>query len=260
MAEINFGFLCQAIVMHKRLRPRINQFVYQIFYLCFDIAKTDKITSKFLSINRFNLFSFYNSDHGNRDGSNLEIWIREILDQRNLNSKVKKIYLMTHPRVLGYVFNPVSFWFCFDEKEKLIAVLSEVNNTFGENHNYLIYNFDHSQIDENQWFKAHKEFHVSPFFKTEGKYKFRFVFNDKKIAVWINYLADDDKENLLTSVICTQHKLNDSNLLKCFFLFPLMTFKVIILIHWQALKILSKKIKYISKPLKKSHKITFNNE
>ena len=148
---IKSAFLCPAIVTHKRLRPRINQFIYRVFYLCFDISRVNEIATRFLSIDRFNLFSFYNRDHGKRDGSSLESWIRKILQSKNLNHKVKKIYLLSYPRVLGYVFSPVSFWFCFNDKDKPIAVLSEVNNTFGENHDYLVFNSDHSPIQENQW-------------------------------------------------------------------------------------------------------------
>jgi hypothetical protein len=260
MAVKDWAFFCPAIVMHKRLRPRINQFVYRVFYLCFEIKKVDELRSKFLSVNRFNLFSFYNSDHGKRDGSSIETWIREVLAQKNLNQKVEKIYLLAYPRILGYVFNPVSFWFCLDSQKNLIAVLAEVNNTFGENHDYLIFNSDHSPIQENQCFRSAKEFHVSPFFKVDGSYQFRFVFNQKNIGAWIDYLGDDGEKNLLTSVVCERSELNDKSLLRGFFSIPFMTLKVIILIHWQALKIVTKKIRYISKPSPKAHKITFNHE
>jgi len=260
MAIIESSFLCSAQVMHKRLKPVVNQFVYRVFYLCFDITKLEKISSKFLSLNAFNLFSFYNKDHGKRDGSSLQKWIEEILNKKNLQQKVKKVFLLTYPRVLGYVFSPVSFWFCLDEKENLIAVLSEVNNTFGENHNYLIYNSNYSPIKENQWFEAKKEFHVSPFLKVEGEYKFRFIFNEKSIAAWIDYCAKDSEKTLLTSVICKKEKLYDRALLKAFFDIPLMTAKVIFLIHWQALKLLLKRNKYIPKPQKMVHNLTSNNE
>lgn len=260
MAVKDWAFFCPAIVMHKRLRPRINQFVYQVFYLCFNISKVSEIRSKFLSVDRFNLFSFHNSDHAKRDGSSIENWIREVLAQKNLGQKVENIYLLTYPRILGYVFNPVNFWFCLDSQKNLIAVLAEVNNTFGENHDYLIFNSDHSPLRENQWFLAKKEFHVSPFFKVDGSYKFRFIFNQKNICAWIDYFDDNGEKNLLTSVVCERSELNDRNLLRAFFAIPFMTLKVIILIHWQALKIIAKKIRYISKPRPKTHKITFNHE
>ena len=260
MATVKSAFLCQARVMHKRLKPSVNQFVYQVFYLCFDIAKISAIKRKFLSLNRFNLFAFFNRDHGRKDQSRLEDWIREILQQKNLNKKVSRIFLLTYPRVLGYVFNPVSFWFCLDEKENLIAVLCEVSNTFKESHNYLIFNHDHSPIHEDQWFEAKKEFHVSPFFPVQGNYKFRFIFDQRNIAAWIDYSSNDKEKSLLTSLICRRENLSEINLLKAFFSIPLMTLKVTFLIHYQALKLLLKKNKYIPKPNKKSHNITFNHE
>jgi DUF1365 family protein len=254
------AFLSKAKVFHKRLTPQINEFSYQVFYLCFDIAKISDLKKPLLSLNSFNLFSLYNKDYGKRDGSNLETWIREILEQKNLNKKISKIFLLTHPRILGYVFNPVSFWFCLDEKENLIAVLCEVNNTFGENHNYLIFNQNHSPILTNQEFEANKEFHVSPFFTRDGFYKFRFAFDLKNIFVAINYFDPNGNKRLLTSLSCKNENLTYKSLIKAFINIPFVTFKVIFLIHFQAVKILLKKIKYISKPPKKSYNLTSNND
>jgi hypothetical protein len=261
MAELNsdINFL-SAKVFHKRILPKINQFNYNIFYLGFDLDKIDQIKSKFLSVNKLNLFSFYFSDHANRNGDDLKEWIYQILAKKNLDNLVKKIYLMTQPSILGYVFNPVSFWFCFDDKNQLIAVLAEVSNTFSEHHNYLIFNQDFASIKSDQTFETNKEFHVSPFFKVEGKYKFRFLFDEKKIAVNIDYSSNNGEKLLLTSVVCERKKLTDKILLINFFKIPLMTFKVIFLIHLEALKIVSKGIKYIKKPTQLDHKITYNNE
>lgn len=260
MAEINGALLCHAKVMHKRLQSKVNQFTYKVFYLCFDIAKTAKLQSKFLSVNRFNLFSFYNRDHGKRDKSSLESWIQEILRSKNLNEKVTQIFLLTHPRVLGHVFNPVSFWFCLDVKKNLIAVLCEVNNTFGENHNYLICNKDHAPIEQNQWFESNKDFHVSPFFQRTGKYQFRFFFDEKSIAADINYFCDGAQKSLITTLRSKNEKLSDSLLIKAFCNIPLMTLKVIFLIHYQALKLVIKGIKYVPQPQKKTFNLTQNHE
>lgn len=252
------AFLSIAKVFHKRLSPRVNQFSYDVFYLGFDITKILQIRRALLGVDSFNVFSFYSKDHGARDGKNIESWIRQILTTKNLNQKVKTIFLVTHPRLFGYVFNPVSFWFCLDENKNLIAVLCEVNNTFGEHHDYLIFNQNHAPIGENQEFEAQKDFHVSPFFTREGKYKFRFKFSPKNIFVAINYFSNDNQPLLLTTVSCKNIALNNRNLLKLFFAIPFVTFKVLALIHFQALKIIFKKIKYIKKPQQKTHKITFN--
>lgn len=245
-----------AKVIHKRVTPAINQFLYKVFYICFDVAKINKLKSRFFSINRFNIFSFYLKDYGARNGSNIEKWAREILATNHINN-VAQIFLLTHPRILGYVFNPVSFYFAIDNQENLQAVIAEVNNTFGETHTYLVYNKNGAKILENQWFIADKEFHVSPFYRVEGEYKFRFIFNHKNIAVWIDYF--NNNKTLSTSLISYKKiTLNDLNLLKTFTLLPFMVLKVITLIHWQALKIIFKKIKYISKPQQKNIKITIN--
>ena len=255
MAKINNFSICLAGIWHKRLRPSVNEFFYRVFYLCFDVTKTPEIISKLLSWNRFNLFSFYDKDHAKLDGANLENWIRDILSNHDLSGKTKRIFLLTHPRVLGYVFNPVSFWFCLNDKEELIAVVAEVNNTFGENHNYLIFNPDHAPIGPNQWFDAKKEFHVSPFFTREGKYRFKFDYTHEKFVVFIDYF-NEEKLLLNTSLVALRKPLNDINLIKAFFTIPFVTFKVIILIHYQALKIVFKGIKYIKKPAQLSNKIT----
>ncbi len=258
MAMIKSSFICLAQVFHKRLAPSVNQFSYRVFYICFNIVKTKNLCSKFLSLNCFNLFSFYEKDHGERDGSSLDGWIRKILLTQNISHHVKEIFLMTHPRILGYAFNPVSFWFCLNDQEELIAVLAEVHNTFGENHNYLIFNRDHSPIKQDQWFDADKQFHVSPFFEVKGSYKFRFIFSQDKIAAWIDYLSNSKQKSLLTNVVCKNINLNDSALLIRFFAIPLMTLKVIFLIHWQALKLLFKGNKYISKPKQLIKNLTIN--
>ena len=241
--------------MHKRLVPKVNQFVYEVFYICFDIAKINNLSKKIFSLNKFNLFSFYEKDYGPKDGSSIENWAWNILKNQQIDKNINKIFLFTHPRVLGYVFNPASFLFCLDSQEKLQAVIVQVNNTFNENHSYLIFNKDASVIANNQWFKADKEFHVSPFFERKGFYKFRFIFEQNKIAVWIDYFTDE--KTLLTSVILKkQVDFDDLNLILAFIKIPFMTLKVIILIHIQALKIVFKKIKYISKPEQKNSKIT----
>ena len=167
--------LCPAKVFHARHFPKKNSFLYRVFYLLLDLDELEK-KSRFLSFEKFNLFSFYSKDHCKHDlegfTGNPKNWIQSILAKENIEAK--KVMLLCHPRILGYVFNPVSFWFCLDEKEKLIAVLAEVQNTFGEAHSYLVYNLDGSPIDRSQEHFAKKEFHVSPFFERKGNYHFKY--------------------------------------------------------------------------------------
>lgn len=244
---INHKF-CKAKVFHARHFPKKNSFLYSVYYLLFDIDKLS-FKSRFFSFEKFNLFSFYAKDHCNKNE------VKNIFEKENI--KAHKIMLLAHPRVLGHVFNPVSFWFCLNEKEELIAILSEVNNTFGEAHSYLIFNHDNSLINGNQEHFAKKEFHVSPFFKREGEYRFKFDYKPQKIKVFIDYLSDD-KLMLQTSLIVDCKPLSDFELIKAFFTIPFLTLKVIILIHYQALKIILKGIKYIKKPAQLSNKITKN--
>jgi len=249
---------CKAKVFHARNFPKKNSFLYKVYYLLLDINELP-VKSHFLSFEKFNLFSFYKKDHcKNDDKKDLRNWIENILTKENI--KACKIMLLTQPRVLGYVFNPVSLWFCLNEKKELIAVLAEVNNTFGESHSYLIYNNDYSVIKSNQEHFAKKEFHVSPFFTREGKYRFKFDYNPEKIKVFIDYFSED-KLMLQTSLNVDCKTLSDWQLIKAFFAIPFLTLKVIILIHYQALKIVFKGIKYIKKPAPLSNKITkFFNE
>ena len=247
-----------AKIVHQRITPVLNQFCYKAFYICCDINQINKFATRCFSINKFNLFSFYFKDYGAKDGTNPENWAREIFKSQRIDD-ISQIFLLTHPRILGWAFNPVSFYFALDNQQNLRAVIAQVNNTFGETHSYLIYNHNNAPISKNQWLEADKEFHVSPFYKVEGNYKFRFIFNDKNIAVWIDYF--NNSKTLLTSLIAYQnHQLNDINLLRALLSMPLMAIKVVALIHWQALKILVKKIKYIPKPAPKNIKITINKQ
>jgi len=183
------------------------------------------------------------------------IWARKILNKNNINN-VKEVILITLPRVLGYVFNPVSFYFCYDKNENLKAVICEVNNTFKETHIYLCKPEKGDSIEDNDWLESKKMFHVSPFFKREGYYQFRFSSKKENLGIWINYFDNDNTKLLSTSVVGQFVEASKSNLRKAFWNYPLITFKTIFLIHWQAVKIISKKIRYIPKPKQLKDNIT----
>lgn len=251
--------LIKAKIMHKRFLPKVNQFVYNVFYICKEISEIYKIKSPFFSINKFNFFSFYNRDYGKKNSENPEIWLQEILFENNIKID-GKIFLITHPRILGYVFNPINFWLCFDKNQQLIAVLCEVNNTFKESHSYLIFDKENGKIDNKKFYQSYKEFHVSPFMKREGFYKFRFDLNQEKILITIDYFNQENQKMLITSLSGKITKFNNLALIKNFIFIPFLTFKVIFLIHYQALKLILKKIKYVKKPKQLQHKLTINND
>jgi DUF1365 family protein len=239
--------LLVADVAHARKHPGKNAFHYHVYYLCFALQMRDRLRSRLLSLNRFNLFSFYDTDHRNGHQP-AEAWIRAVLAEWNVTEADGAIVMLTLPRVLGYVFNPVSFWFCLDSAGNLRAVLSEVNNTFGDHHSYISFRDDHGVITQDEWLRSEKIFHVSPFMAVEGHYLFRFVYSEEKVGVWIHYYKDD-MLLLTTSVTGKRMPLTARNLLYCFFRYPLVTLKVIGLIHYQAVRLLFKGARYHPRPI-----------
>jgi len=233
-----------AKVTHKRLAPKINQFTYSVYYLALPLKQLDKAN---IVVDKFAKLSFYNKDHGNKDGSSLQTWASDILDKNNVQDVVN-ITLVTMPRIFGYVFNPVSFWLCTDGKQNLKAVITQVNNTFGESHTYLCLPNNGSNINSSDWLEADKLFHVSPFLEREGSYKFRFNITKQKLGIWIDYFDKTQNKQLLTSLIGDLQPLTPKALNKVFWRYPLITFKTMFLIHWQALKLFTKGVKYIVKP------------
>lgn len=248
----------ECTIFHKRFRPRENALKYKLFYL-FDEIKNLKESaekSKLFSFNKFNIFSFYNQDHGLRNLENPESWARNILkDYGFKNEEIHKIELLTLPRLFGHVFNPVSFWFCLDAANNLKCVISEVNNTFGETHSYVSFKEDLTIINKNDIITSKKLFHVSPFLKVEGEYKFRFSYENTKCAIFIDYFNNDGLM-LTTSMVGKRVVIDDKTLLLNLFKYPFLTLKVIFLIHFQALKLVLKNIKYIKKPEQNKIKIS----
>lgn len=231
--------LYTARVMHKRLFPKANAFHYGIYYLALPLPAA-QVPGRFAS--------FYKEDVGARDGSDPTPWVKSILAEYGLDHKAQHITLVTMPRVLGYVFNPVSFYFCMDDNRALRTVLCEVHNTFGEQHNYLCANADHSPITTDQWLEAEKVFHVSPFLNRQGDYKFRFDFSADTLGIWIDYFDADQQKQLVTSLTGALTPLTSQSLQRAFWQHPLVAVKAITLIHWQALKLLVRGIRFITKP------------
>ncbi|APC96762.1 DUF1365 domain-containing protein [Francisella frigiditurris] len=249
------SYILDAIVSHKRTIPKTNYFKYRTYYTALNMSNLEKCKKAFFSIDRFNILSFYNKDHGYRNTQESTIWAKEIFDKNKI--QYTDITLITMPRVLGYLFNPVSFWLALDNNH-IIGVIAEVNNTFKETHSYVCYDID-SHITKENWFKANKEFHVSPFFERQGYYKFNFDINlqtNSKVRIIINYFNNKDQLELATSIDGKLKEFTNINLIKQFFKVPLLTLKVITLIHYQALKLFIKGLKYIPKPQQKESTIS----
>jgi len=238
-----------ATVMHHRHQPKPHGFTYSSSYMSLPISKGGTAYPKdMLAINKLALLSFYEKDHGDRDGSDLYDWVHAILKKEGLEKVTKHISLITLPRIFGYVFNPVSFWLCLDENKNIRALISEVNNTFGDTHTYLCANHDHQPIEPDQWLTSRKLLYVSPFIKREGGYKFRISLQKNKLAVWVNHFTDGDDLLLSTSLIGELKPFSKNALRLTFLKFPFTAVKTITLIHWQALKLWLKGIKYVSRP------------
>lgn len=222
-------------VMHRRLRPVVNAFVYPVFYVQLPVRDLAAGNCGIFSVDRWNVLGLRSADHGARDGSPLLPWIQSLLRERGLPDD-GHIMLQTFPRVFGLVFNPVSFWFCHDTNGALIAVLAEVNNTFGGRYNYLLHNPDGTPLRDGQELRAAKLFHVSPFNEIEGAYRFHFHLERQVQVARIDY---DDAEGklLLTSIFGTAQAWTAGALLGAFLRMPFLTAGVIVRIHWQALKL-----------------------
>ena len=246
--------ILKATVMHARQRPKPNRFSYRVYYLLFPLRSWVQLKQfALVSLERFNLFSLRAADYGRGKGP--EQWIREVLAERGIAHADGDIVLLTMPRVLGYAFNPVSFWFCLDASGALRAVLADVTNTFRERHAYLMHHSDYRPITRDDWLHSRKVFHVSPFIEVSGHYAFRFAYSDSTIGVWINH-HDDEGVLLTTSVAGRIIPLSSWALLGCFLRIPLVTVQVIALIHFQAIKLFLKGIRYHRKPLPPSVEIS----
>jgi uncharacterized protein len=254
---MNTPKICLGNVHHHRLRPARNAFNYGVFFLRLPLRSLQHTPLKvrLLSHNRFNLLSLHDKDYGDGLGTPLQ-WIESLLQTEGINDADGEIWLQTFPRVLGYVFNPVSFFFCHRADGALRAVLCEVSNTFGERHCYLL---DQAKpiVNEDE-ITARKVFHVSPFCEVTGNYRFQFKRTQQpngkeRTLARIDY-DDTAGPLLLTNISGISNELNDRTIAQALLRHPLMSFFVIARIHWQALKLFIKRVPFYSKPAFKENK------
>ena len=248
--------LYNGTVIHKRFKPKKHFFKYKVFSLLLDLSELNHLDKNinFFSYNSFNLISFFDKDHGERDGSSLFQWVKKNLREKNIKSENIKIKLLCYPRIFGYVFNPLSIFFIYDNQENLISILYEVKNTFGEQHTYIFKVENNNLLQHN----CSKKFHVSPFIEMDCNYFFRTLKPAEKISVIIDQYQLDEKI-LFASQDGKRVDFNTKELLKSYIKHPLMTLKIISAIHFEAFKLWVKGIKFIKKKFKIKNNITFEN-
>lgn len=232
-------------VMHRRLRPRAHYLRYSIFYLLLDLDELPALGShlRLFGNERAALMSFRAGDHGDGKGD-LRNWVAEQLSAAGLKFDLGQVRLLTLPRVLGYVFNPISIYYCHDRSHQLRATIYEVNNTFGGRHAYVL------PVDADTTVARQacgKKLRVSPFNDVSGGYRFAMLPPGDKVALTIDQW--DAGGSLLRAAFAGRREvLSDGALLKLFLLYPLLTLKVIAGIHWEALKLWMKGVPLHKRP------------
>jgi len=241
-------------VRHARLRPVVNRFAYPTYFLMLPMRSLRAAPHPALRRNSFGLVAFHDRDHGDGRADSLA-WLEEQLAGAGIVDADGEIWLHCYPRVLGYAFKPVSFWYCHRHDGSLAAVVVEVNNTFGERHCYLLAG---ATVGFGRELRAAKALHVSPFCRVEGGYRFRFMRSSARPGVdggrtvaRIDYFDAGPHEQplLQTSVSGTLEPLSAASVRRAFFAVPLMTLAVIARIHWQALRLFIRRVPLHSKPL-----------
>jgi uncharacterized protein len=236
-------------VWHQRVRPVQHSFAYASYFLMLPMRALRAQPDAQLRRNRFGALSFFDRDHGD-GGDDALNWFDELLRSEGIHDATGEVWLHTYPRVLGHVFNPVSFWYAHRSDGSLAVVLAEVNNTFGERHGYLLHG---ATLAWDRPVEAQKVFHVSPFCAVAGRYTFRFKLEGKGVGAPRTTMAsidhhDDAGPLLQTRVGGSLVPLSAQSMRRAFFGMPLMTLCVVARIHWQALKLAFKRVPFHHQP------------
>ncbi|MGM0677730.1 DUF1365 domain-containing protein [Ectothiorhodospira marina] len=255
LMDIVDGRLYRTRVMHRRLFPVDYRFIYRVFSLVVDVDQMDALDRRLriFSVNRFNLLSLDDRDHGARDGTPLRPWADAELARKGVDLEGGRIFLLAFPRVLGYVFNPLSLWYCLHRDGSPRAIICEVSNTLGDCHHYVLHN-DGQPLAWPVRANQDKLFYVSPFIEMDARYQFRLSEPGQGLSVLIHEYQQSQLM-LAASQTGQARPLTDRELLKAVAAMPLMTFKVILGIHWQALKIWWRGGRYYSKPSSSSEEM-----
>lgn len=224
--------LYECTVFHRRLAPKRHEFLYRVFYFLLDLDELESLDAslRLFTVNRTGLFSFRDADHITHGAKTTRENILHYLKQEGITSPVGRIMLLTLPRVLGYVFNPISVYFCHDADGKALTAVAEVGNTFGEWKPYLV----PLAADGSFHTRVVKHFYVSPFSDLDLEFDFRFDQPGERLKILVDDYRGSERE-LVSTLTGVRVPLTDGALLRFSFKYPLLTLKVILGIHWHAL-------------------------
>ena len=240
-------------VTHTRFKPVRHFLKYKTFSLLIDLDEINLLDKSIgiFSHNKFNIFSFYDKDHGDRDGGNLKNWVISNLKKFQIKENITNIKVLCYPRILGYVFNPLSIFYCY-EKDKLVAIFYEVKNTFNEQHTYIFKIKNNEEIIQ----KCRKKFYVSPFMDMETFYNFKLINPNDKLSVFIKQ-TDADGTILTATQTGDKKEFSYKQLAINFLKYPLMTIKIISSIHYEALLLWKKGAIYRKRDVKLKNNLSF---
>lgn len=231
-------------VVHRRVRPKAHSLRYGVFYLLLDLDELPALRLRLLGVERAAPFSFRARDHGDGTGD-LKRWVLGNLHAARIDGELGRVLLMTFPRVFGFVFNPISVYFCFDPAGVPMATFYEVNNTFGGRHTYVLEAEPDPSGTVHQ--SCTKRLYVSPFNDVSGGYRFAVRLPADKVALSID--QHDAEGHLLQAAFAgRRHELTDLGLLRVLLVYPLLTLKVLAAIHWEALKLWAKGVPLHKRP------------
>ncbi|MDF2182801.1 DUF1365 domain-containing protein [Neptuniibacter sp. CAU 1671] len=240
--------LYRGVVMHHRHQPVKHRFIYKVFAICVELQQLDQTCQKlrWFSRNRFNLFSFYDRDHG-LGSDNLLQDISELLQRCDQPDAGYQVKVLCYPRILGYQFNPLTEYFCYNKAEELAVIIHEVHNTFGQRHLYLIPVNEPTTSLVRQ--STDKQMYVSPFTPMHSGYRFRITAPENQVRVHIRHTDTAQKKPIMDALFQGDFQtMTDKNLIRNFFAYPLMTLKVIGAIHWEAFRLWRKKLRIQPRP------------
>lgn len=245
-------------VVHQRLAPRRHHLRYALFQILFDLDHLPDLDGRlrWFSRNRLNVFSFFDRDHGDARVGPLRGYVEEVLGEAGLDIEGGAIRLLCMPRMFGHVFNPISIYWCHGRDGRLVAMLYEVNNTFGQRHSYLIPaapSTDGSTVRQS----CDKALHVSPFMDMAMIYDFVIALPGDEISTSVNGRLSGGEPMITANFSGGRHALTDARLLRLLVAYPLMSLKVVLGIHWEAVKLLAKGLKLKPAPPRPDRLVSF---